>query len=298
MSVPKLHANEFDISGVLVERLLVGQFPQWAALPLRRVLSPGTVHALYRLGNDMVVRLPRIGVDEAEVDKEHEWLPRLAPLLPVPIPAPLGRGEPTADYPSSWSIYSWLDGENPLPGQLPDARAFAAQLATFIAALQSLDTHGAPPSQRGRRTLTDLDAAAREGLAQSHGLINVQAAAQAWQRALLAPVWNGQAVWVHADLLPGNLLIQDGRLSAVIDMGSLGAGDPASDFNVAWSILPPEARQVFRHALNVDEGTWQRARGLALVIALSALPYYLHTNPAFAEIARNTIQAVLEDEEV
>jgi aminoglycoside phosphotransferase (APT) family kinase protein len=296
MSVPKLHAGEFDLSGALVGRLLAGQFPQWAGLPLRRVLSPGTVHALYRLGDDMVVRLPRIGVDTAEVDKEHEWLPRLAPLLPVPIPAPLGRGEPTADYPSSWSIYSWLDGENPLPGQLPDAPAFAAQLARFIAALQSLDTHGAPPSSRGRRTLADLDTAAREALAQSHGLIDVQAAAQAWGRALQAPAWDGQAVWVHADLLPGNLLVQDRRLSAVIDMGSLGTGDPASDFNVAWSILTPEARQVFRQALNIDDGTWQRARGLALVIALSALPYYVHTNPTFAEIARSTVHAVLDDQ--
>lgn len=295
MTVPRLHDNEFPIDTRLVAALIKAQFPQWADLPLRRAASLGTVHALYRLGEDMVVRLPRAGGTAEEVDREHRWLPWLAARLPVAIPVPLGRGKPAGGYPSPWSVYRWLEGENPAPGQLRDPQGLALDLAAFIAALRGLDLEGAPLSERGRRTLADLDAAARRATEQSRGLIDTRAALDAWEAALRAPEWTGQAVWVHADLLPGNLLVQRGRLSAVIDFGSVGLGDPASDINVAWSLLPAGARRVFRDAVGVDDATWDRARGLALVIALAALPYYQHTNPVFAGVARFTIGEVLAD---
>lgn len=299
MSVPTLHADEFQIGTSLVTRLIATQFPDWSHLPLRRVTSVGTVHALYRLGDDLVVRLPRAAMPAGETEKEHHWLPRLAPLLPVAIPLPLGRGEPTAQYPSPWSVYRWLEGENPTPGDLHGdphgAEGLALDLAAFIRALRGLDPEGAPSSERGHRTLPSLDPSARRAIEQSSGLIDTRAATRAWEAALRAPVWDGREVWVHADLLPGNLLVRGGRLSAVIDFGSLGLGDPASDVNVAWSLLPAPARGVFRAELGVDDATWARARGSALFIALAALPYYQHTNPAFAEIARFTIGEVLAD---
>jgi aminoglycoside phosphotransferase (APT) family kinase protein len=295
MSVPKLHADEFQIGTRLVTGLIAAQFPQWSRLPLRRATSVGTVHALYRLGEDMVVRLPRGMISVEEVDKEHHWLPRLAPRLPVAIPLPLGRGEPTGEYPSPWSVYRWLDGENPAPGQLADPAGLALDLVAFITALRGLDPQDAPSSGRGQRTLASLDSQVRASTEQSRGLIDTGAATSAWEAALRAPAWDGQEVWVHADLQPGNVLVQGGRLSAVIDFGSLGLGDPASDVNVAWSLLPPEARDVFRAALGVDDATWARARGLALAIALAALPYYQHSNPVFAGIARFSIGEVLSD---
>ena len=297
MTAKKLHAHEFDIDAALVARLVQAQFPKWAHLPVRPLDSLGTVHVLYRLGDDKVVRLPRVGVSSEEMDKEHLWLPRLASLLPVAIPLPLGRGEPTPEYPCEWSVYSWLEGENPEPGALTDPVNLARDLAAFVTVLHNLDSAGAPESERGRRSLKSLDASARAALEESPDLIDTEALQQAWESALRSPAWDGRAVWVHADLGPGNLLVKNGRLSAVIDFGSLGTGDPASDLTVAWSVLPLEARRVFREALNVDDATWQRARGLALVIALQALPYYLHSNPTFAGIARHTLVEILAEHE-
>lgn len=291
----KMHPNEVDIDGDLVSRLVVEQFPQWAELPIRLVDSPGTVHALYRLGDDLVVRLPRIGVSKAEVDKEHTWLPRLAPHLPLEIPVPHGRGVPTEDYPYLWSVYNWLEGETPKPNHLSNPKGLARDLAEFIVALQGVRVENAPSSTRGTRTLATLDAPTRSALEASRGLINTDAATAAWEATFETPEWRGPNVWVHADLLPGNLLLRGSRLGAVIDFGSVGLGDPASDVSVAWSLLPGDARQDFRAALRADDGTWARGRGLALSIALIALPYYQQTNPTFAEIARHTITEVLAD---
>lgn len=295
MSTPKLHANELDIDTGLVRDLIAAQFPQWAHLPVRPARALGTVHALYRLGDDLVVRLPRVGVSPGEVDKEHHWLPRLAPLLPVDVPRPLGRGQPSAAYPSEWSVYSWLRGENPVPGHVADPAGLARDIAAFLRALRALERTNAPTSERGQRTLASLDQQVRAALEQCHGLIDTDAATRAWHTALRAPVWDGEPVWVHADLTPGNLLLRDGRLGAVLDFGSLGLGDPASDVNVAWTVLPGSARQAFRAALGVDDAAWARARGLALAIALAALPYYQHTHPAFAQVARFAIVEVISE---
>jgi aminoglycoside phosphotransferase (APT) family kinase protein len=291
MPTKKMHADEVDIDGDLVARLIADQFPEWAGLPIRPVASAGTVHALYRLGDELVVRLPRLAVPVEEVDKEHRWLPRLAPLLPVRIPLPHGRGVPTEGYPYPWSVYEWLEGENPKADRLHDPEGLARDLAAFIIALQSVSTLDAPTSARGTRTLAMLDAPTRAAIERSRG--GRGGGAGAGERALEAPEWRGPDIWVHADLLPGNLLVRRGRLSAVIDFGSVGLGDPASDASVAWSLLPKSARRVFRAALDVDDATWARGRGLALSIALTALPYYRHSNPIFAEVARHTIAEVL-----
>lgn len=296
MSSRKLHESEADIDAELVARLISTQFPQWAHLPLRWLDAPGTVHVLYRLGDDMVVRLPRAGVAAEEMDKEFGWLPRLAPRLPAAVPLPLGRGVPGEGYPHAWSVYRWLEGENPVAGQLRDPDGLARDLAAFIGALRGTSLDGAPPSARGRRTLAGLDAYTREWIGRARGLIDVGAATNFWEAALRAPAWDGVPVWVHADLLPGNVLVQNGRLSAVIDFGSLGSGDPASDLSVAWSLLPAGARQLFREQLAADDATWARARGLAFVIAIGALAYYQHSNPVFAAVASYSIREILAEQ--
>jgi aminoglycoside phosphotransferase (APT) family kinase protein len=294
MSGQKMHADEVDTDAGLVRRLLAGQFPHWAGLPLEPVPSAGTDNALYRLGDDMVVRLPRIDWAVDNVEREHRWLPWLAPRLPVAVPVPLGKGAPAEGYPWSWSVYSWLDGENPAVGRSPDAGALATGLARFVTALRRIDPAGGPPAGRGV-PLVARDAPTRAAIDALRGTVDTAAVTEAWDSALRAPAWPGPPIWVHGDLSPGNLLVVDGRLSAVIDFGGVGVGDPACDLIVAWNLLPAGASEVFRATLHVDDATWDRGRGWALSIALLQLPYYHRTNPALAANARHVIGAVLAD---
>jgi aminoglycoside phosphotransferase (APT) family kinase protein len=294
-----MHADEVDTDVSLVGRLLAAQFPPWADLPIRPVPSAGTDNALYRLGDDMVVRLPRLLVAIGQVDKEHRWLPRLAPLLPLAIPVPLGQGAPGEGYPWHWSVYRWLAGENATIERLAAPRQAATELGQFIAALQRIDPTGGPPpgahnSFRGV-PLEMRDPETRAAIATLHGTLDAGALTAAWEAALQAPAWRGPPVWIHGDLQSGNLLAQHGRLRAVIDFGCLGVGDPACDLQVAWNLLSAETRHVFRAALAVDDATWARGRGWALSVGLVALPYYQSTNPVLAGISRRAIAQALAD---
>ncbi|MFB7241547.1 phosphotransferase [Streptomyces populi] len=289
-----MHADETRIGGPLVRRLLAEQFPRWAELPLRRVRSAGTVNTLYRLGDDMAVRLPRIADGADDAVKEHTWLPRLAPMLPFTVPEVLGLGTPAADYPWHWSVVRWLDGGTPAPGALTDARELAADLGAFVAALRGTDLPGGPASYRGA-PLTTVDAETRSAIEDLRGTIDTGAATAAWEEALSAPAWTGPPRWLHADLMPMNLLTRDGRLTAVLDFGTLGTGDPACDFIPAWNLLPAAARPVFRDAAGADDAGWARGRGWALSMALAQLPYYRATNPVIAGNAEHVIREVLTE---
>ena len=233
------------------------------------------------------------------MDKEYQWLPRLAPLLPLAIPVPLAKGTPGEGYPWHWSVYRWLEGENATIERIADPRQAATELAQFIAALQRIDPTGGPPpgpnnSSRGvPLELRDPDT--RAAIASLHGTLDGEAVTAAWEAALQAPVWRGPPVWIHGDLQSGNLLAQQGRLSAVIDFGCLGVGDPACDLQVAWNLLSAESRDLFRAALPVDDATWARGRGWALSVGLIALPYYQNTNPVLAGISRRAIDEALAD---
>jgi aminoglycoside phosphotransferase (APT) family kinase protein len=294
MPAGRMHADEIDIDASLVGRLLAAQFPQWADLPIEPVASAGTDNAIYRLGDEMAVRLPRIHWATGQADKELRWLPRLAPLLPVAIPVPLGKGEPAEGYPWHWSIYGWLNGENPTVDCFTSPGSLATELAQFVAALHRIDPAGGPPAGRGV-PLDERDAPTRTAIDALHGIVDTAAVTAAWDVALQTPAWPGPPVWIHGDLSPGNLLIVAGRLSAVIDFGCLGVGDPACDLIVAWNLLPAETRNIFRAALRVDDATWARGRGWALSIALIQLPYYRSTNPVLAASARHTIAQVLAE---
>ncbi|MEW2085334.1 aminoglycoside phosphotransferase family protein [Streptomyces sp. NPDC005283] len=296
MCAGKMHADEVDIDESLVRRLLAAQFPQWADLPVELVDSAGTCNAMYRLGEDMAVRLPRVEWAVSDVEREYQWLPRLAPPLPVAIPVPLEKGTPAEGYPWSWSVYRWLDGENPAIGRIAEPAQLAKDLAEFVAALHRIHPVDGPPADRGV-PLAMRDAPTRATIEELHGIIDTDAASAAWDAALRAPEWTGPAVWVHGDLQPGNVLTAHGRLSAVIDFGCLGVGDPAVDLIVAWSLLTADTRDVFRVGLQVDDATWARGRGWALSIALIELPYYRDSNPVMAANARHVIHEVLVDHE-
>lgn len=295
MQARRMHADELEIHADLVRRLLAAQLPQWAELPLERVPSTGTDNAIFRLGDELAVRLPRIHWAARQPEREQEWLPRLAPHLPLAIPVPLATGEAGEGYPWHWSVVPWLEGENATLDRLADPVAEALRIAEFVAALRRVDTAGLPASGRGR-PLAERDAETRRALERLHGLIDVAAATATWEAALRAPAWNQPSVWSHADLMSENLLALGGRVTAVIDFGAMSVGDPACDLLVAWKLFPAgEAREAFRRALAVDDATWVRGRGWALATGLWALPYYLETNPVLADIARYSIEEVLAE---
>ncbi|MFG2146219.1 aminoglycoside phosphotransferase family protein [Streptomyces sp. NPDC048696] len=298
MSTGQPHPGLRPLDEDLVRKLIARQFPQWAGLMVKRLSSGGTVNAMFRLGDDMVVRLPLGESGAGDVTMEREWLPRLAPLLPTPVPEVLGAGEPAEGYPWPWSVYRWLAGENPSAGALSEPALLAKDLAGFVAAMWSVTLPGAPRAYRGG-PLASLDASTRAAIEELRGIpeegVDCDAVAAVWADALAAPGGDGPPVWLHADLMPGNLLVDGGRLTAVIDFGCTGVGDPACDLFPAWNLLPPDARRVFREALDVDDAMWRRGRGRTLSQALIALPYYRTTNPTMARNARHVIRAVLEE---
>lgn len=292
------HPGPHPVDEDLVRRLIAGQFPRWAGLPVERFPSGGTVNGVYRLGDDMVVRLPLARGGAGDVAPEREWLPRLAPRLPVAVPEPLGAGEPAEGYPWPWSVYRWLAGENPEAGALDAPERLARDLAAFVTAMRDVTLPGAPPAHRGG-PVASLDADTRAAIEELRGIpeegVDCDAATAVWEDALRAPVWDGPPVWLHADLMPGNLLVEGGGLTAVIDFGCAGAGDPACDLFPAWNLLPAGARKVFRAALDADDASWRRGRGRTLSQALIALPHYRLTNPSMARNARHVIRETLTD---
>ena len=286
----KMHADEFHIDQHLVQKLIGEQFPEWMGLELKPVLSAGTDHALYMLGNEMVVRLPKIGWAVENVDKEYLWLPKIAPFLPISIPIPLAKGQPTNEYPYPWSIYRWLEGNNPKVGALQNPIALTQELAAFIRAMHSINLPNGPTSNRGV-PLIEKDLETRKAPAKLEGMIDVPLVTQIWENALRAPQWSNPPVWIHGDLSPGNLLQVNGHLSAVIDFGILGIGDPACDLIIAWNLLPSYTRAIFRAALQVEEDMWAKGRGWALTNALIALPYYKDTNPTLADDMKDLLNS-------
>ncbi|WP_308168741.1 aminoglycoside phosphotransferase family protein [Nonomuraea sp. NEAU-A123] len=273
-----MSSDDISIDEALVRRLLAAQFPQWADLPVSPVPVSGMDNATFRLGEDLSVRLPRYPRWVGQVEREHRWLPRLAPHLPLPVSEPLAMGTPDEGYPFPWSVYRWLPGETATTEGLADPVRTATELAEFVVALWKIDATGGPGPEwsnafRGvpmgdERDSIAVEARVRPKIAALRGMIDIGAVTAVWEDALAAPAWDGPPVWVHGDLAQGNLLAVDGRLSAVIDFGTLAVGDPACDLLPAWTFLPAEARGAFRAALGVDDATWARGRGWGLASSL------------------------------
>jgi aminoglycoside phosphotransferase (APT) family kinase protein len=288
-----MHPEETHIDAGLVRRLLADQYPELAEGPICLVRSTGTVNAIYRLGHDLYVRLPRVAAWAGSLDREWTWLPRIAPHVSLSIPRPMAKGEPTKEYPHAWAVYQWLDGAPYDDDLILDEPQAARDLAGFIRELQSLDLVGAP--RGGRAPLDQLDTATRTAIDQSRRAIDAEGALNVWTRSLQAQPWDGRPVWMHGDLLRPNLLVRERRLCAVLDFGGVGIGDSAADVVPAWSVFGDRGRAAFRQALDVDESTWDRARGYALHQAVMIIPYYPNSNPAFVELAKRTVAETLSD---
>jgi|ERR1700733_9683035 len=263
--------SQVIIDAALVRKLIDSQFPQWEYLAIKPVAHGGWDNRTFHLGNTMLVRMPSAKEYADKVEKEQRWLPILAPLLPLPIPTPLAMGKPGNGYPWQWSVYQWLEGESAAHTTIADPIVFAKQLAQFLIALEKIDpAHGPQPGPhnfyRGE-SLTVYDAQTQHAIDILKDKINTDAATNIWESAL-ATTWNKSPVWVHGDVSLGNLLVQKGELSAVIDFGGLAIGDPACDLAIAWTFFNGESREVFRTTMNLDEDTWTRGRAWALWKAL------------------------------
>ncbi|HVW40078.1 MAG TPA: aminoglycoside phosphotransferase family protein [Amycolatopsis sp.] len=291
----RMHADEPHIGLELVRRLVRGQFPQWADLPIERIASGGTVNAVYRLGDRLTLRLPLTARGTRDLERERQWLPRLADALPVTIPTVVATGEPAEGYPWEWAVHGWIDGDTPVEGRLVRPELLAGDLAEFVTAMRGISLDNGPDAYRGAPLVT-VDRQTRtaiEDLRRTDEPFDADAAVAAWEEALAAPAWSSCPCWVHSDLMPSNLLVTEGRLTGVLDFATAGVGDPACDLIPAWNLLPPSARAVFRDAVDVDDDTWMRGRGWALSMALIQLPYYRTTNPVISANARHVIGETL-----
>ncbi len=289
-----------NINVQLVKKLIATQFPQWRDLPVNPVEVDGWDNRTFRLGENLSVRLPSAAAYREQVAKEHQWLPVLSPLLPLPIPTPMAMGSPDDSYPWHWSVYGWLEGEQASPVGIDDLPGFAACLAEFLTALRGIDATGGPVPGRHNffrgGSLTVYDAQTRSAIENLNDHINSRIVTEIWEEGLRA-AWQGSPVWVHGDVSAGNLLVSKGKLAAVIDFGCCAVGDPACDLVIAWTLFSGDSRDAFRDTVAVDKGTWARARGWALWKALITLAEYMNTDQLKAADAKRVIDDLLIEHE-
>lgn len=279
-----MHENEITIDVSHIKQLLHAQFPQWTNLEIKEITSSGTDNRIFRLGDDMCIRLPRIpGVDES-IDREMMWLLHLVESLPTEIPHILAKGMPSAFYPFHWTVCRWIKGENAFDTEIQDMHQLAIDLAAFLRDLHKIDTYNAPLSRRG------VSLSTRQNFDPGEDFINI------WEECLQAKPWDKPPVWLHGDLLPTNILIKNDRLHGILDFSFMGIGDPACDLIPAWGLLSCDTRTIFREKLDVDDDTWLRGKGWALSIAATILPYYKDTNPVLVAIAQRMLKEIMLDD--
>jgi aminoglycoside phosphotransferase (APT) family kinase protein len=297
-----MHSTPADgragIDATLVKRLIAAQLPQWSDLAVTPVEVDGWDNRTYRLGDDMSVRLPTAAGYVPAVAKENYWLPRLAPSLPVTVPAVLAEGAPGEDYPFPWSVRAWLPGQTADPKRIGDMSQFAVSVAEFLRALQRCDTTDGPDAgahsfYRGASP-AHYDDETRRCLATLAHRVDTARSTAVWEAAVSAED-SGAPVWFHGDIASGNLLVADGKLTAVIDFGTSGVGDPACDLVIAWTMFSGESREAFRQVVDLDKSTWARARGWALWKALILLAQSPDTDHERADGQQRVIDDVLTD---
>jgi aminoglycoside phosphotransferase (APT) family kinase protein len=291
-STPRMHVDEVLVDDDVVRALVQDQFPHWADKGLLRIADSGTDNAIYRLGDDLGIRLPRVQWAEAQIEKECRWLPKLAGGLPTAVPIPLAEGRPGMGYPFPWLVYPWLEGSSLDRAVVDDWDVIAEDVAEFVLALEQLPADNGPTPTRRGAPMAQFDDVVQWGISQLNGTIDVGRARKVWQSAIEAGDWMGDPVWVHGDLLPGNVLVDRGRLSGIIDWSGAGVGDPACEAMLAWS-LPSDARRVYRQALGFDDVTWARARGWVVEQTVLYIPYYARSLPLAVDQAMRRLTEVL-----
>ncbi|OBB24288.1 aminoglycoside phosphotransferase [Mycolicibacterium peregrinum] len=295
-----MHAGQLTISALTVRALIDDQFPQWRDLPLQRVSTSGTVHAIFRIGDGLAARF-RLQVDDvesvwSEVRAESEAARELADRTRFATPAPVALGSPGGDYPMPWLVQTWLEGTIALDDDPGESEGFAADLGDFITGVRQIDTRGRRYDSRGRGgELASHDEWVQECLARSAGLLDVVVLRRIWEEMRELPRGDSPDVMNHGDLLPGNLLVQNGRLVGVLDVGGLAPADPALDLVCAWHLLEPGPRRVLRERLDAGEAEWERGKAWAFEQAIGAVWYYVDSNPIFSQVGRRTLERIVAD---
>lgn len=289
----KMHDFEFVMDIHSVRKLVDEQFPEFSKLPITPANSVGTVNRIYRLGEEFSLRIPRV-LEWLDIEKEWKWLPYLAPHLTLKTPEPVALGQPTDAFPVHWAIYKWIEGDTYAEHLIDDEAEVAKTLAHFVNEMRSITVPADAP-KAGRLPLLELHDKTIQAIEEAHDLLDQEKAIKAWEHSCKASAWDGHPVWIHADLLRTNLLVQSKRLTAVIDFGSAGIGDPAFDLIPAWSVFNAKGRKVFMNSIDADEDTWIRARGYALHQAVLIIPYYRETNPQFVTLAKRTLNEIFDD---
>lgn len=290
-----MHNDEVRIDDQLVTELLTSQFSKWSNLSLSRVSPDGTDHVMFKLGEDMVVRLPRILSASKNLKRESDCLKQLSGKVSMPIPKLIALGKPDKHYPFYWSIGTFLKGNNLSTHVDIDLFCATESLACFVNELHDVDTSLGVKSRRGvhPKNYSDEVMASIEQLRDCYDISRLK---KYWQSIMDTPDWCGPPKWIHGDLHPGNLLVLDKKISAIIDFGLAGIGDPACDLMVAWTLLDTKARAVFKTTVQIDEDSWMRAKGWAFYLGVMGYPYYKLSNPVFAAIAKRSLDEVLLDE--
>ncbi|RIX49991.1 aminoglycoside phosphotransferase family protein [Paenibacillus nanensis] len=260
-----------EITAEVVRQLIDSQFPEWRGLEIVPVEKSGHDNRTYRLGSELTVRLPSHERYASAVEKEQIWLPIFKPLLSLPIPVPVAKGEPTGQYPLPWSVNRWIEGETVTHANVRDVNGFAEDLAGFLKELQAIDASSGMPAgvqnfHRGG-SLAVYDPDTRAVIDNISGLYDKTLLTEIWELAL-STNFQSAPLWLHGDVAVGNLLVRNGRLCGVIDFGTMGVGDPSSDLVMAWNFFDDESRGIFLNGMNVDQDTVDRARGWALWKAL------------------------------
>ncbi len=293
-----MHANQLVVTADVVRALLAEQFPAWADLPVQAVTAHGTVNALFRLGDRMAARFPLEPGDVAEklrwLEAEAEAAGELFGRTRFPTPEPLALGRPGHGYPLPWSVQTWLPGTVATEADPGGSRPFAEDLAEFVAGIRALDTRGRtfPGSGRGGE-LTSHDEWMEICFSRSGQLLDVPLLRRMWESLRTAPRPDQRDVMNHGDLIPGNILVADGRLAGVIDVGGFGPADPALDLVGAWHLLDADPRQVFREKLACDDHEWERGKGWAFVQSMGMVWYYVESNPVMAAVGRRTLDRLV-----
>jgi aminoglycoside phosphotransferase (APT) family kinase protein len=284
---------EIDIDETLVRRLLAQQHPDLAQLTLAPLAS-GWDNAIYRLGDELTVRLPRRQLGAVLVEHEQRFLPRLAPALPLPVPVPVRVGRATPYYPWSWSVCPWFPGSIAAGSTIDDPHRAAVALGAFVAALHVPATPDAPANPFRGIPLDDRAERFAEDLVRLGTSVDAPALRSCWDELRATPRWSGPRLWLHGDLHAANVLVHRGRISAVLDFGDITAGDPACDLAIAWQLFAPAARASFRAAAGIDDDTWTRARGWALAFGVVYLANSAD-NPVFLRLGHRVLDAALHD---
>ncbi|WP_445479755.1 aminoglycoside phosphotransferase family protein [Lysinibacillus irui] len=287
-----------NINVELVQNLIKEQFPEWSNLEIKPVKNSGHDNRTFHLGENMSVRLPSAEGYVPQVEKEHKWLPVLSKHLSLPISIPLAKGKPSKDYPYPWSIYKWLEGETVARENIVDLNQFAKDLGGFLVELQSIDASEGPSAgihnfYRGG-DLAVYDEQSKNAIENNKKFFNEYLLKEIWELSLDSK-WVGEPVWLHGDVAPGNILVKDGKLYAIIDFGILGVGDPSCDAAMAWTFFDDNSRKVFKTALKMDEGTWNRARGWALWKALITYDGNKNSNKIIADESSKIIKIIIDE---